>query len=90
MASCLVATALVDDLAVADLVDVGVHETGDQGLAEAEGRLDGDDLPVGRDGVGREQDTGSLRDDHLLHDHRHVDRPVVDAVPQAVASRPAR
>ncbi len=26
-------------------------------------------------GVGREQDAGSLREDHLLHDHGHVDLP---------------
>ena len=88
MASCLAATVSGDHLAVAHLVDVGVHETGDQRLAEAEARLDGDDLPVGRDRVGREQDAGGLRDDHLLHDHGHVHRPVVDAVPQAVGHGP--
>ncbi len=79
---------LGDDLAVAHLVDVRVHQTGDQGLAEAEARLHGDDLPVGRDRVGREQDAGSLREDHLLHDHGHVDLPVVEAVPQAVGHGP--
>ena len=41
-----------------------------------------------RDGVGREQDAGRLREDHLLHDHGHVDLPVVEAVPQAVGHGP--
>ena len=79
---------LGDDLAVAHLVDVRVHQAGDQGLAEAEAGLHGGDLPVGRDGVGREQDAGRLREDHLLHDHGHVDLPVVEAVPQAVGHGP--
>ena len=77
-----------DDLAVAHLVDVRVHQAGDQGLAEAEAGLHGGDLPVARDGVGREQDAGRLREDHLLHDHGHVDLAVVDAVPQAVGHGP--
>ena len=77
-----------DDLAVPHLVDVRVHQAGDQGLAEAEAGLDGDDLPVGGDRVGREQDAGRLRDDHPLHDHGHVDLPVVEAVPQAVGHGP--
>ena len=51
---------LGNDLAVPHLVDVRVHPAGDQGLAEAEAGLHGDDLPVGRDGVGREQDAGRL------------------------------
>ena len=46
------------------------------------------DLPVARDGVGREKDAGRLREDHLLHDHGHVDLPVVEAVPQAVGHGP--
>ena len=79
---------LGDDFAVAHLVDVGVHQAGDQGLAEAEAGLHGGDLPVGRDGVGREEDAGRLREDHLLHDHGHVDLPVVEAVPQAVGHGP--
>ena len=79
---------LGDDLAVPHLVDVRVHQAGDQGLAEAEAGLHGDDLPVGGDGVGREQDAGRLREDHLLHDHGHVDLPVVEAVPQAVGHGP--
>jgi hypothetical protein len=41
-----------------------------------------------RDGVGREQDAGRIWEDHLLHDHGHVDRPVVEAVPQAVGHGP--
>ena len=88
MASRLVPIASVDDLAVAHRVDVRVHQAGDEGLAEAEAGLHGDDLPVARDGVGREQDAGRLREDHLLHDHGHVDLPVVDAVPQAVGHGP--
>ena len=66
----------------------GVHQTGDQGLAEAEAGLHRDDLPVRRDRVGREQDAGCHREDHLLHDHGHVDLPVVEAVPQAVGHGP--
>ena len=77
-----------DDTAVAHLVDVRVHQAGDQGLAEAEAGLDGDDLPVGGDGVGREEDAGRLREDHLLHDHGHLDIPVAEAVPQAVGHGP--
>ena len=61
-----------DDLAVPDLVDVRVHQAGDEGLTEAEAGLHGGNLPVGADGVGREQDAGGLREDHLLHDHGHV------------------
>ena len=37
---------LGDDLAVPHLVDVRVHQAGDQGLAEAEAGLHGGDLPV--------------------------------------------
>jgi hypothetical protein len=79
---------LGDDVAVAHRVAVGVHQAGDQRLAEAEAGLDGRDLPVGGDGVGREQDAGRPREDHLLHDHGHVDLPVVEAVPQAVGHGP--
>ena len=82
------ADRLGDDLAVAHLEEVRVDQAGHQGLAQAEHRLHGGDLPVGGDRVGREEDAGSLRDDHLLHDHGHVDRPVVEAVPQAVGHRP--
>ena len=77
-----------DDIAVPHLVDVGVHQAGDEGLAEAEAGLHGGDLPVARDGVSREHDAGRLREDHPLHDHRHVDLPVVEAVPQAVGHGP--
>jgi hypothetical protein len=49
--------------------------------------MDGD-LPIGRDGVGREQDAGRVREDHLLHDHRHVDRTVVNAVALAIGQGP--
>ncbi len=79
---------LGDDLAVPHPVDVRVHQAGDQGLAEAEAGLHGGNLPVARDGVGREKDAGRLREDHLLHDHGHVDLPVVHAVPQAVGHGP--
>ena len=77
-----------DDLVVAHRVGVRVHEAGDQGLAEAEAGLHGGDLAVARDGVGREQDAGRLREDHPLHDHRHPDLAVVHAVPQAVGDGP--
>ena len=79
---------LGDDLAVAHLVDVRVHQTGDQGLAEAEAGLHGGDLPVRRDRVGCEQDAGCVREDHLLHDHGHLNLPVTEAVPQAVGHGP--
>ena len=88
MASCFRADRLRDDLAVPHLVDVRVHQAGDQGLAEAEAGFHGGNLPVARDGVGREQDAGRLREDHLLHDHGHVDLPLVEAVPQAVGHGP--
>jgi hypothetical protein len=55
----LLPTDLRRRLAVPHLVDVGVHEAGDQRLAEAEAGLDRGDLPVARDGVGREQDAGA-------------------------------
>ncbi len=77
-----------DDFAVSHLEDVRVHQAGDQSLAEAEAGIHGGDLPVARDGVGREQDAGRLREDHLLHDHGHPDRTVVDAVPLAVGHGP--
>ena len=32
------------------------------------------------DGVGHERDAGRLPEDHPLHDHSHVEPPVVDAV----------
>jgi len=79
---------LGDNLAVLHLEHVRVDHAGDQDLAEAEGGLDGGDLPVGGDGIGREQDAGRLRKRHLLHDHGHVDLPVVEAVPQAVGHGP--
>ena len=77
-----------DDFTVPHLVDVRVHQAGDQGLAEAEAGLDADVLPVGGDGVGREGDAGRLREDHPLHDHGHLDLAVVEAVPQAVDHGP--
>ena len=88
MAHLLGADRLADDLAVAHLEHVRVHQARDQGLTEAEAGLHGGDPPVARDGVGREQDAGHLREDHLLHDHGHVDRTVVEAVPQAVGHGP--
>ena len=88
MATPLGGDRLRDDLAVAHLVDVRVHQAGDQGLAEAEAGLHRGDLPVGRDGVGREEDAGRVREDHPLHDDGHVDLPVVEAVAQAVGHGP--
>jgi hypothetical protein len=29
-----------------------------------------------------------MREDHLLHDHGHVDLPVVETVPQAIGHGP--
>ena len=75
------ADRLLDDRAVPHLEDVGIHEARDQRLAEAEAGLDGGDLAVARDGVGREQDARRLREDHPLHDHGHLDRAVIHAVP---------
>ena len=81
---------LGDDVAVAHLVEIGVHRAGDQGLAEPEDGLYRGDLPVGREGIGGEQDAGRLREDHLLHDHGHVDGSVVETVVQAVGHGPLR
>ena len=79
---------LGDDVTAAHLIDVRVHQARDQGLAETEAGLDGDDLAVGGDRVGREDDPGRLREDHLLDDHRHLRLPVVEAAPQPVGHRP--
>ncbi len=38
--------------------------------------------------VGRKEYPGRLREDHLLHDHGHLDLPVVDAHAKAVGHRP--
>ena len=73
-----------DDLSAAHPVDVRVHPAVDQRLAEAEAGLDGDDLPVGGERVGREQDPRHLREHHRLHDAGHRGRPMVAAVLQAV------
>ncbi len=77
-----------DDLAVAHLEGVRVHQAGDQRLTEAEARLDRGDLSAGGDGVGREQDPRSLRNDHLLHDDGHLDLAVVETTLQAVGHGP--
>jgi len=77
-----------DDLAVAHLVDVRVHQAGDQRLAQAEAGLHRGDLAVAGDGVGGEEDAGRVRKDHPLHHHGHAGIAVVDAVPQAVGHRP--
>ena len=82
------ADRLGDDFTVPHLVEVRVDQAGDQGLAEAEAGLHRGDLPVARDGVRREEDSGRMREDHLLHDDGHVDLPVVDAVAQAVGHGP--
>ena len=79
---------LGDDFTVAHLEHVRVHQTGDQGLAEAEAGLHRGDLPVGRDGVRGKEDASRLRENHLLHDHGHANRTVVDAVPLAVGHGP--
>ena len=76
------------DCAVADFVDVRVHEASDERLAETESCLHGDNPPVRGDGVGREQDTGRLREHHVLHDHAHLDRPVVEPVRQSIGHGP--
>jgi hypothetical protein len=77
-----------DDLAVAHRVEVPVHQAGDQSLAEADAGRHAGVPPVGRHGVGREQDAGRLREDHPLHDHGHLDLPVVDAVALAIGHGP--
>ena len=74
MARCLAGDRLGDDVAVAHLEDVRVDQARDQRLAQAEAGLHGGDPPVARDRVGGEEDAGRLREDHPLHDHRHVDR----------------
>ena len=82
------ADGLGDDFAVTHLVDVRVHQARDQGLAETEAGLHGDDLPVRRDRVGREEDASRLGENHLLDHHGHVDGPVVESVAQAVGHGP--
>ena len=86
--SAVLPLGLVDDLAVADLVGVGVHQAGDQGLSQAEGGVDGRHLPAGRDGIGREQDPRRLREDHLLDDHGELDLTMIEAVLEAVGHGP--
>lgn len=77
-----------DDLAVPHREHVRVHQAGHQGLAESETGVHGGDRTVAGDRVGREQDAGRLGHDHLLHDHGHADRPVVDALLPAVGHGP--
>ncbi len=84
----LLADRLADDLTVTNLVDVGIHPARDQRLAEAEGRLHGDDRAIRREGVSGEQDAGGVGEGHALHDDGHLDQPVVDAVLQAVRHGP--
>ncbi len=84
----LPADRLVDDLTVTHLVDVRVHQTRHQRLPESDGRLHGDDRAIRRDGVGGEQHAGGVGEDHALHDHGHLDLPMVDAVLQAVGHGP--
>ncbi len=76
-----------DDLAVSHLIDVRVHQPGNQSLAETEAALYHSNLPVARYGVGREKDAGRLREDHPLHHHGHLDLPVVEAVAYAIGHR---
>ena len=56
---------LGDDLAIPNLVDVRIHQTGDQRLAEPEAGLHGGDLAGAHDRVGREKNAGRLREVHL-------------------------
>ena len=77
-----------DDVPAAHLVDVRVHEAGDQSFPEPEGCFHRGDLAVGGDGVGCEEDAGRLREDHPLHDHGHLDLALVEAAPQAVGHGP--
>ncbi len=79
---------LVDDAAVPHPVGVRVDQARDERLAKSEAGLDGGDRAVRRDGVGGEHHTRSVRRDHLLHDHGHVNGAVVDAVAQAVGHGP--
>ncbi len=79
---------LGDDLTVAHLVEVRVHQAGDQRLAEAEAGVHRADPPVGGDRVRREEDPGRLREDHPLHDDGHVDLALVEAVAQPVGHGP--
>ena len=78
----------VDDLPLPHPVHVRIDGAGHEGLAEGERRLHSGDLAVTGDGVGGEQDAGRQRQDHLLHDHSHLDTPMVDAVPHAVGHCP--
>ena len=79
---------LSDDLTVSHMVGVGVHQAGDHGLTEADTGLHAHDFSVRGHGVGREQDPGCLREDHLLDDDGHVDQAVIEAVLQPVGHGP--
>jgi hypothetical protein len=80
----------VDDRPVPHFVDVGVHVTGDQRVAEAEDGVDGRDAAVAGDRIGGEEDAGGLGDDHPLDDHGDADLPRVEAVLPAVGDGPIR
>ena len=79
---------LGEDLAASHGEDIRVHPARDEGLAEAEAGLHRGHLPVARDGIGREEDSGRLREDHALHHHGHVRISMVHAVAQAVGDGP--
>src|SRR5689334_19480806 len=74
------ADLLVDDGFVADFVDVRVDSARDERLAQAEAGLDGRELAVAGERVGRKQNSGRLGDDHPLDDHGESDLLVVEAV----------
>jgi hypothetical protein len=81
---------LLDERAVPHLVDVCVHSTGDERLAEAETSVDGRNLAVAGDGVGRKQDPGRIGKNHALHDDGEPDLPVLEAVLNAIGDRSIR
>ena len=69
MATGLVAIILDTMSAVADGVDVWARQSRATSASPRPKVASTDaELSVGRDGVGREQDAGSLWEDHVLHD----------------------
>ena len=79
---------LGEDLAASHGEDVRVHPARDEGVADAEACLHRGHLPVARDGIRREENSGRLREDHALHHHGHVGVAVAQAVAQAVDDGP--
>src|SRR5947209_14287932 len=79
---------LIDNLAVTHFIAISIHQAGDQGLTKSEAGINGYHFPVRSDGIGSKHNSCRLREDHLLHNHRQMDFPVVEAVLKAVHYSP--